>query len=244
VIYVDFSKYQVNGSNPAITGIVDLGNNKVAMAVDYADADSFAVAFADYDLNVSKVIFSDKAGHSLAGRKAARFNQLVKDIDGNLYAFGGTATADERCVAVKINKNTQEFDKNYVLDVNKLTGGYRVRKVNFITDDKFLLELYAEQGKAENMGATGNYLIADMSDKTLTPVTGLPSNISGAYIGWGDYYNGKFYLPVSASTGLLSTTDKTIVPTVYAIDASTAKASTFMTLKSTDVIKGFTIVTK
>lgn len=244
LINIDFSNYRINGSNPQISGIVDLGNNKVAIAVNYADRDSFAVAFADYDLNVSKVIFSEHAGHSLAGRKAARFCQLVKDANGNLYAFGGTATKDEKCVAVKINKNTQEFDKDYILDVNKLTGGYRVRKVFYIESDKFLLELFAEKGESQNMGATGKFLIADMGNKRLTEVTGLPSNISGAYIGWGDSFKGKFYLPVSAGTGLLKNADKNITPTVYAIDAVTGKADVFMTLKQNNIIKGFTIATK
>lgn len=244
VINIDFSKYQINGSNPQISGIVDLGNNQVAMAVDYADRDSFAVAFADYDLKVSKVIFSTKAGHSKAGRKAARYSQLVKDAEGNLYAFGGTATHDEKCVAVKINKGTQEFDESYVLDVNKLTGGYRVRKVFFISGDKFLVELFAEKGKSENMGETGKFLVANMGAKTLTEVTGLPEKIAGAYIGWGDSYNGKFYLPVSAGTGLLRNAEKNLTPTVYVIDPATAKASVFMTLKQSNIIKGFTIATK
>lgn len=244
IINIDFSKFQVNGSNPQISGIVDLGNNQVAMAVNYADRDSFAVAFANYDLKVSKVIFSKKAGHSLAGRKAARFCQLVKDDEGNLYAFGGTATRDEKCVAVKINKNTQEFDESYVLDVNGLTGGYRVRKVFHIAADKFLVELFAEKGEAQNMGATGKFLVASMGSKSLTEVTGLPANIAGAYIGWGDSFGGKYYLPVSAGTGLLANADKNITPTIYAIDAATGKASVFMTLKSSNVIKGFTIVNK
>lgn len=244
LINIDFSKFQVNGSNPKISGIVDLGNNQVAMAVDYADRDSFAVAFADYDLKVSKVIFSNRAGHSLAGRKAARFSHLVKDADGNLYAFGGTAAANERCVAVRINRDTQEFDKNYVMDINALTGGYRVRKVFFISGDQFLIELFAEQGKSENMGATGKFMVADMSDMTLKEVTGLPANYAGAYIGWGDSFNGKFYLPISAGTGLLRNADKNIIPTVYSIDPNTARATVFMTLKQNNIIKGFTVATK
>lgn len=244
LINIDFSQFQVNGSNPKISGIVDLGNNQVAMAVDYADRDSFAVAFADYDLKVSKVIFSNRAGHSLAGRKAARFSHLVKDADGNLYAFGGTAAANERCVAVKINRDTQEFDNNYVMDINALTGGYRVRKVFFISGDQFLVELFAEQGKSENMGATGKFMVADMSDMTLKEVTGLPANYAGAYIGWGDSFNGKFYLPISAGTGLLRNADKNITPTVYSIDPTTARATVFMTLKQNNIIKGFTVATK
>lgn len=244
LINIDFSQFQVNGSNPKISGIVDLGNNQVAMAVDYADRDSFAVAFADYDLKVSKVIFSNRAGHSLAGRKAARFSHLVKDADGNLYAFGGTAAANERCVAVRINRDTQEFDKNYVMDINALTGGYRVRKVFFISGDQFLIELFAEQGKSENMGATGKFMVADMSDMTLKEVTGLPANYAGAYIGWGDSFNGKFYLPISAGTGLLRNADKNIIPTVYSIDPNTARATVFMTLKQNNIIKGFTVATK
>lgn len=243
-IAIDFSKWQINGANPDIYGITDLGNNQVAIAVSYADRDSFGVAFADYDLNVSSVITSTRAGHGAAGRKATRYNPLVKDADGNLYAFGGTATSDAKVGAVRIKKGAKEFDTDYYFDLLKASDGYRVRKAFHITSDKFLLEFFAEKGKAENMGATGRFAVVDMSDKSLTWVTGLPANISGCYIGWGDSYNGKFYLPVSSGTGLLKEAAKGVTPTVYAIDAATARATVFMTLKSDNVIKGFTIATK
>lgn len=240
---IDFSKYQINGSNPSLTGITDLGNNQVAIAINYADRDSFAVAFADYSLKVNKVIYSKKAGSSLAGRKATRFNHLVKDAQGNLYAFGGTAKSADKVGAVRINKGTTEFDDSYYFDINKATNGYKIRKVFHMTDDKFLLELFPEAGKSDNMSGTGKFVIADMSDKKITPVTGISTDYTGAYIGWGDSYNGKFYLPISNGTGLVPNKATGITPTIYAIDA-TGKATVFMTLKSNEIIKGFTILTR
>lgn len=249
-VTVDFSDHLINGSAPTISGIVDFGSG-VVLSLNYADRDSAVIAFADQQLNISKVISSAKAGHGVAQRKAAKFCQAVTDADGNLYVFGGTATNDSRFTALRVNKGTTEFDASYVFDLNAATGGYRIRKVYPLTDDKFVLELFAEKGAAavSGLGNTGNYAIVDMSDKTFRLVSGLP-DISTCYIGRGDSYQGKFYLPVSGATGLLSgrgtvtTNAAPIVPTVYVIDGTTGKASQFMTFKSGNIIKGMTILAR
>lgn len=240
---LDFSNYLVNGANPTLFGITDLGNNQVAIALDYADRDSFAVGFCGYDLKNIKVVWSTKAGHSAAARKAQKYNQLVADAAGNLYAFGGTAKSDGKVGAARIPAGTQAFD-DYYFDLFAASDGYRIRKVYHVTDDKFLLEFYEDKGPAQNVDNPGRMAIADMSDKKLTWVSGLPNSLEGLHVGFGAAYNGKFYLPISTATGLLPKSATTTTPTVYAIDANTGKATVFLTLKAGQVVKSINFLTK
>ena len=227
-------------------------NGGVAMSFTFPDRDSAVVAFADYDLKINKVIVDSRAGSGASNRKGFRVGQLELDDSGDLFLFGGTAKHDDRQVVLRIKKGTTEFDKSFALDFGKLTGNHRIRRALPLAAGVYVVELYTEAG-AQGISAFGgsSFGVLNLTSGTYTSVTGLPAGLSNGslYIGRGDSYNGKFYLPISGATGLLSSPRngailKKVTPqraTVYTFGAD-GKASTFMTLKSGNIIKGFTIV--
>ena len=80
-----------------------------------------------------------------------------------------------------------------------------------------------------------------MSDKSLNWVTGLP-DLSKLSTGWGDGYDGAYYLPVAAGTSFAGGSGSTLTPTIYRIDANTAVATPFMTFTSADLLKSILIL--
>lgn len=239
------------GKAPQVASIVDF-NGGVAMSFTFPDRDSAVVAFADYDLKINKVIVDARAGKGASNRKGFRVGQLEVDASGDLYYFGGTATHDDRQTVLRIKKGTTEFDKSFALNFGKLTNNHRIRRTLPLSAGVYVVELYTEAG-AKGIAAFGGsqFGVLNLTAGTYTAVTGLPAGLSNGslYIGRGDSYNGKFYLPISGATGLLSSprngvnlTDVSSQrATVYTFDA-TGKASTFMTLKWGNIIKGFTVI--
>ena len=250
-ITINPEKLLAYGKSPQVASIVDF-NGGVAMSFTFPDRDSAVVAFADYDLKINKVIVDSRAGSGASNRKGFRVGQLELDDSGDLFLFGGTAKHDDRQVVLRIKKGTTEFDKSFALDFGKLTGNHRIRRALPLAAGVYVVELYTEAG-AKGISAFGgsSFGVLNLTSGTYTSVTGLPAGLSNGslYIGRGDSYNGKFYLPISGATGLLSSPRngailKEVTPqraTVYTFGAD-GKASTFMTLKSGNIIKGFTIV--
>lgn len=239
------------GRSPQVASIVDF-NGGVAMSFTYPDRDSAVVAFADYNLNINKVIVDARAGAGASNRKGFRVGQLEVDASGDLYYFGGTTQHDDRQVVLRIKKGTTEFDKSYALNFGKLTNNHRIRRALPLAAGVYVVELYSEAGK-EGVSAFGGsaFGILNLTAGTYTAVKGLPEGLSNGslYVGRGDSFNGKFYLPVSGATGLLSSPKRGVVlknvspqrATVY-VFGQDGQASTFMTLKWGNIIKGFTVV--
>ena len=115
------------------------------------------------------------------------------------------------------------------------------------------------------MAASGKMAVVDMEAQTLTWVTGLPDPTSVS-LGWGDGYDGAYYLPVAAPTSMSGgsgsdsgsagggwnhggksttrATASTVVPTIYKIDANTGVATAFMTFSNANLLKAITILKK
>lgn len=251
VFTLDLAKLLPFGDDPSVACAVPFDGG-VAIAVNYADRDSAVVAFADNDLNITKVIADARAGHGVSQRKGARTGQLLVNADGDLYFFGGTAKHDDRVVALRIKKGTTEFDKGYAFDFGKVTNNYRVRRFLPLADGKFVVELFNEPAAKgiSGLGLGGDFGILDVKGMTYTKVTGLPAGHESLYVGKGDAFGGKFYLPLSGATGILESAKNGFVlkdptkglhPTVYVFGAD-GKASVFMSLKYGNIIKGFTFV--
>lgn len=255
-ITIDPTKYAIDGTNPSISNIVDMGNNQVAMVWTYANRDSAVVAFADYGLNISKVIYTDKIGTSVGAQRSVRYSQSGADDEGNVYVFcGGSSSADGKVGALRIKKGTTEFDPNYKFDILAKSGGLRFRKAFHISGDYFLIEFYNSATAYGNMDASGKMAVADMSNQTLVWVTGLPDPTTVS-IAWGDGLDGNYYLPIAASTSfgggsgsgggrpsqVEAATSSSVTPTIYKINALTGVATPFMTFATTDLLKAIRII--
>ncbi len=228
-IAVGLTQYAIDGVNPNISNIVDLGNNQVAMVVNYSNRDSAAVAII--------------IGTSVGAMRSVRYTQSGADDNGNIYVFSGSSATDSKVGALRIKKGETEFDKNYQFNIFAASDGYRFRKAFHISGSKFLLEFYLDKNKYGNRDASGKMAVVDMDAKTLTWVTGLP-DASTVSFGWGDGYADAYYLPVAAPTSMSggSGSGSSVTPTIYKIDAKTGVASPFMTFGNGDLLKAITIL--
>ena len=242
-IAVQLTDYAIDEVNPNISNIVDMGNNQVAMVLNYSNRDSAVVAICDYSLNIKKMIYDNRIGCSVGAQRSVRYTQSGADDNGNIYIFSGSSATDSKVGALRIKKGETEFDKDYKFDIFAAADGYRFRKAFHISGSKFLLEFYTDKTKFGNMDASGKMAVVDMDAKSLTWVTGLP-DASTVSFGWGDGYAGVYYLPVAAPTSMSggSAEGSTVVPTIYKIDANTGVATTFMTFGNGDLLKAITII--
>ena len=261
-IAVKLTDYAIDEVNPNISNIVDMGNNKVAMVLNYSNRDSAVVAICDYNLNIQKMIYDNRIGTSVGAQRSVRYTQSGADDNGNIYIFSGSSATDSKVGALRIKKGETEFDKDYKFDILAKADGYRFRKAFHISGSKFLLEFYTDKEKYGNMDASGKMAVVDMDAQTLTWVTGLP-DASTVSFGWGDGYAGAYYLPVAAPTsmsggsgsgsggwnhgsssanGSRATSTSSVVPTIYKIDANTGVATAFMTFGDGDLLKAITIL--
>ena len=253
-ITVGLPTYAIDEVNPNISNIVDMGSNQVAMVLNYSNRDSAVVAFCDYDLNIQKVIYDGRIGASVGAMRSVRYTQSGADDEGNVYVFSGSAATDSKVGALRINKGTTEFDTDYYFNIFEAADGYRFRKAFHISGDKFLLEFYLEKDAYGNMNASGKLAVVDMSEKSLTWVTGIPDPTTVSF-GWGDGFDGNYYLPVSAPTSMSggsgsgsgnrgNKATSTVTPTIYAIDAETGVATAFMTFNTNELIRAISIIKK
>ncbi len=257
-ITLDVAQLAIDEVNPAIANIVDLGNNRVAIVLTYEGIDKAFVAFADYDLKISKVISTDAIGTSVGAQRSVRYTQSGTDDEGNLYVFCGSSAEGGKVGAVRVKKGETEFDASYKFDLLTASGGYRFRKVFHISGDDFLVELYNDKDAYGNMDASGNMAVVNMSDKSYKAVTGLPDPTTVS-ISWGEGFQGNYYLPIAAVTSFgggggqgggrpsasalpAAFRAATVTPTIYKIDAATGVATPFMTFVSGDLLKGIRIV--
>ncbi len=252
---IDPTKYAIDGINPAVSNIIDRGNNQIAIVLTYSNRDSAVVALADYGFNITKVIATNSIGTSVGAQRSVRYTQSGVDDNGNVYVFSGSSDDGGKVGAVRINKGESDFDASYKFDILTKSGGYRFRKVFHITDDKFLVEFYLTTDKYGNMDASGKMAVVDMSEKSVTWVDGLPDP-STVSIAWGDSYDGSYYLPVAAATSfgggsgsgggrpqsVKAAGSTSVTPTIYKIEADTGVATAFMTFGSGDLLKAIRII--
>lgn len=243
-IAVGLTDYAIDEVNPNISNIVDMGDNQVAMVLNYSNYDAAVVAICDYDLKIQKFIKDTRIGTSVGAQRSVRYTQSGADDNGNIYVFCGSSETDSKVGALRIKKGETEFDQDYQFDILSASDGYRFRKAFHISGDKFLLEFYTSKESYGNMDASGKMAIVDVTAKTLTWVSGLP-DASTVSFGWGDGLNGYYYLPVSAPTSMSggsSSESSSVIPTVYKIDANTGNAIAFMTFSSGNLLKAITFL--
>ena len=255
----DLTKYAVDGVAPVITDIMDLGNNRLAMALYYSNRDSAAVAFTDYSFStISNVVFDSRIGKVYGAWRSVRYAMGGVADNGDAYLFCGTSDDNNKIGALRIKSGASTFDPDYHFDLYTAGEGYRFRKAYPISGNKYLLEFYTEKTAYGVMNTSSKFAIADMENKTLTWVTGLPdaSEMANYSIGYGDGYYGYYYLPISpaesSSTGgsgswhhaKATRATSSAQPTIYKINASTGVATVFMTFSKNESVKAINIIKK
>ncbi len=238
--------YAIDETNPTIQNIIDRGDNEVAMVLYYSNCDSAAVAFCDYDLNIKSVIYDDRIGGSIGQMRSNRYPMSAADDEGNVYVFCGNSEDESKVGALRIKKDSYEFDSSYQFDIFSASDGYRFRKAFFIGGSKFLLEFYLTKTEYANMSASGLLAVVDMEEKSFVWVSGMP-DLSVYSVGYGDGNSdgSYYYIPVAAGTTMSGSTDEstsTFQPAIYRINTSSGVAETWMTFSSDDLLKSIRIL--
>lgn len=244
------TKYSIDMVNPQISGLTGRADNDVLMSLYYSNRDSAAVAFVDNDLRIKSVAYDARLGGAYGAWRSVRYPVAGLTDSGDFYYFCGNSSNNSHVGALRIRSGATTFDSNYMFNILTASGGYRFRAAYYVTGTKFLLEFYADASTGANTGnnpnsqaksamvaqrpggggggsstalATGGrFAIVDVEAQTLTWVSGLPTAAEGT-VRWGDNANGFFYVPFYPAAG------SSIKPAIYKIDASTGRATTFMT---------------
>lgn len=175
---------------------------------------------------------TDRIGFA-CGRRRSQYYQTIWAADnGDLYVFSPgygrtfTSSADLKKVTgtkpsgvVRIRKGTTDFDPDYYVNFEEIGTRHPIFRCWHISDSYFLLQLYSEgvEGMMKGTNAVVNELaVFDAEQKTVVPVTGLPSDLAGF---GGEPYGEKgiMYIAVTVTGG-----DK---PAFYKIDAVTGRAT-------------------
>lgn len=205
-----------NGELVTFSGIVDLGNEQFLTGMIQsgfsetsdenggsstgviAFPDSVRVAVIDKDLNVVRTFGDNRISYSSGRFRSQYYSQIGKTDDGTIYVFSGSfeATTTLPCGALKVNSTATDFDKNYYFNIQALSDGYKFKRLWYISDHRFLLEMYND--KVPTLASeAAQYGIVDMSAKTFNWITGLPSKGTVTYSGIPMVYKGQIYLPLT-----------------------------------------------
>lgn len=192
-----------------------------------------------FDRNTVVIAETDKIGYA-CGRMRSQYYQTIWAADnGDVYVFssgyGRTAESSDDLKKVvgtkpsgvmRIKAGSTQFDDSYYVNLEETGTKHPLYRCWHISDDYFLLQLYA--GGLEEMmkGSTANVselAVFEGSTGKITPVTGLPSDLAG-FGGEPFGENGKMYIAVSVTGG--------DYPAFYRIDAKTGVASKGLTVEA------------
>ncbi|MBM6992618.1 MAG: DUF4374 domain-containing protein [Prevotella sp.] len=239
-----------NGQQITFSGFVDMGDGTFLTAMVESDfhqtgtgdgssvgdvkyPDSVWVARMDKNLNVLKIYGDDRISYAAGQYRSQVLNEIFKADDGTVYVFSNAfnANTSRKAGALRINKGAEDFDKDYYFDIQTAADGYKFRRVWHMTGSTFLLEIYNDK-EINTMSAGHQFALVDMSKKTFTWVSGLPSkNLirSGAETGGVPMYaDGKIYLPI---------TEYGADAAIYSIDSETGTATKGITIKGVTEIR-------
>lgn len=204
---VTFSSIIDNGDGTFLTAMVQsafhqTGTGDGSSIGDVKYPDSVWVAKMDKDLNIMKVYRDDRISYAAGQYRSQVLHEVFKTNDGTVYVFSNafnTATT-RKAGALRINKGAEEFDKDYYFDIQTPADGYKFRRVWYITDSKFLLEIYNEKN-INTMTVGHQFAIVDMASKKFTWLSGIPTKnliTSGTETGGVPMYaDGILYLPIT-----------------------------------------------
>lgn len=242
----DFAYFKVDaftgyeGKNAQLIGLVDAGNGSFYTGLDFSSdgEDKVVVAKINANTQATEAVYSDdRLSFSGARYRSARYAQIGRASNGDVYVFSGNHLGTKKAGALLIKSGASGFDQDYFWDLETASGGYRFRKVWEVVDDIFLLEFYNESFDAnvQSSGIATQFALVDMSDKKLSWITGLPdkSEIPDLGVKWPYVFDGKIYMGVTTSTE---------DPRFYVIDTETAKAAKGISVSNASSIEAATFV--
>lgn len=239
-----------NGEQITFSSIVDMGDGTFLTAIvqssfkqrgedggssvgDVKYPDSVWVARLDTALNVKHIYRDDRISYAAGQYRAQMLRSVLKTDDGTVYVFSNAfnAKTTRKAGALRINKGADAFDPNYYFNIQDKANGYKFRRVWYLTDDKFLLELY-NTIKVETLTPGHQFAIIDMSEQSLTWLQGLPAKgdiISGTESGGVPmFHNGYIYLPITKIKEDAA---------IYKVDIRTAVATKITTIKGAEEVR-------
>lgn len=204
---ITFSGVVDLGKGQFLAGMIQSGYSETSSAnggsstgkITYPD--SVRVAVLDQNLDVVRTFGDNRISYSSGRYRSQYYSQIGKTDDGTVYVFSGAFDSQDSrtklpCGALKINKSLDGFDKNYYFNIQALTGGYKFKRLWYISGHRFLLEIYKDTG-VTLITEANQYGIVDMSAKTFQWITGLPSKATIMYTGIPMIYQESIYLPIT-----------------------------------------------
>ena len=193
----------------------------------------WVAVFADRTLKEKKLIKTDKISYA-CGRNKSQYYQMVWATDDGRYVYVispsyAKTMADARqqttlpAGVVRIDTSTEDFD-DYYCNLEQLSPNGLLRSW-YIGGDSFLFLMY--DAPITSSDKTANRLaVFNASAKTLTDVTGLPSDVSG--FGSTPYMaDGHAYVSVNTGSGY---------PAIWKIDPATGAATKGLTVSGATTV--------
>lgn len=191
--------------------------------------------FSDNTLTGKKLIKTDRISYA-CGRMKSQYYQMIWATDDGRYVYvispGYAKTmADTRqqttlpAGVVRIDTQTEEFD-DYYCNLETLSPDGLLQSW-YIGGDNFLFLMY--DAPITSSTKTANRLaVFNASAKTLTPVTGLPSDVTG--FGKSPYFeNGLAYVAVNTGSGY---------PALWQINPASGVAMKTLTVNGATTLTG------
>lgn len=226
--YEDLIKTESGGSGSA-------GYDKDELQWTQWPDECWVAIFADNTLTEKKLLKTDKISYA-CGRMKSQYYQMVWATDDGRYVYVispsyAKTMADTRqqttlpAGVVRIDTQTEEFD-DYYCNLEQLSQN-GLQRSWYIGDDNFLFLMY--DAPITSSTKTANRLaIFNASAKTLTEVSGLPSDVSG--FGKAPYFeNGYAYVSVNTESGY---------PAVWQINPQSGVAMKTLTVSGATTLTG------
>ncbi|MBR2637891.1 MAG: DUF4374 domain-containing protein [Bacteroidaceae bacterium] len=170
------------------------------------------------------LIKSDKISYASGRFKSQYYQMIWATENGDIYVFSPSYAktmasplqqTSKPAGVVRIKSGEEQFDENYYLNVENISGGRSFMRSWYIGDGNFLLQMYDEPFTLGKSAPTALSLaVLNVTNGTLVEVTGLPDTLSA--LGKAPYMeNGFAYMPVTTTDGY---------PAIYKIDAANGVA--------------------
>lgn len=180
--------------------------------------------FDDETLSTKKVITTDRISYASGRFKSQYYQMIWATENGDVYLFSPSyaktmTDENQRTVlpagVVRIKSGEEEFDNDYYVNIEALSGGRSFLRSWYVGDGNFLLQMYdAPLVPGKSAPTALSLAIFNVNDATLKFVEGLPQTLSA--FGKTPYMeNGYAYMPVTVTDGY---------PAIYKIDPSDATA--------------------
>lgn len=157
-------------------------------AFDSKYRDSAYIAIYSYPgLVLEKIIKDPRTG--TIGIYAGN-DGIFKVENGDLYTYSTTALASgvlpstKPSALLRIKSGTTEFDKDYIFNMEEVTGGYKVAQVKYLGNNKALAQIYSfKEHVAADKWTTRDVRLAviDLVQKSVTYVNNVPLHTGGLH---------------------------------------------------------------